>query len=274
VLDARGEPVPVGVAGELHVAGAGVARGYLDRPGLTAGRFVPDPFADGAGERMYRTGDRARWRADGTLEYLGRTDFQVKVRGFRVEPGEIEARLAEHEGVREAVVVAREDAPGDRRLVAYVVASAPVEADALRAHLGARLPEHMVPAAYVALDAFPLTPSGKVDRRALPAPEGEAYARRGYEAPEGETEAALAALWSELLKVERVGRNDDFFALGGHSLLATRLVVHVNRRLDVEVALRDVFEKPVLADLAQHVLDLQLAEFDPEDLAHVADMFR
>src|SRR5215213_7117615 len=216
---------------------------------MTAERFIPCPFGP-AGARMYRVMDRVRRRVDGEIEYLGRIDFQVKVRGFRIEPGEIEARLSEHEGVREAVVVAREDAPGDRRLVAYWVGEA-VEIDALRAHLSQRLPEYMVPAAYVRLEALPLTPNGKVDRGALPAPEGDAFATRGYEAPLSETEQALAEIWSGLLGVEQVGRRDHFFELGGHSLLAVRVISRVRQVLGVEVSLGELFRSPVLADLAR-----------------------
>jgi amino acid adenylation domain-containing protein len=253
VLDRRGEPAPTGVAGELYVGGAGVARGYLDRPELTAERFVPDPFGGGAGARLYRSGDVARWLADGTLAYLGRNDAQVKVRGFRIEPGEVEARLSEHPGVREAVVLAREDTPGDRRLVAYYVArEEPVPAELLRAHLGERLAEHMVPAAYVCLDALPLTPNGKLDRGALPAPEGDAYARRGYEAPVGETEQALAEIWAEVLGVERVGRLDNFFELGGHSLLVVQLVERMRER-GLHAGVRALFVAPTLAELAAAV---------------------
>ncbi|HET7459775.1 MAG TPA: amino acid adenylation domain-containing protein, partial [Longimicrobium sp.] len=250
VLDPGLLPVPVGVAGELYVGGAGVARGYLRRPALTAERFVPDPFGGAAGARLYRTGDRVRWMADGALEYLGRLDAQVKVRGFRIELGEIEARLAEHPDVRQAVVVARRDAPGEPRLVAYLAGDAP-DAAALRAHLAERLPEYMVPAAYVRLDALPLTPNGKIDRTSLPAPEGDAFATRAYQAPAGETERVVAAVWAELLGAERVGRGDHFFHLGGHSLLAVRVVSRVRQALGVEAAPGDLFERPVLADFAR-----------------------
>ncbi|MBA2675550.1 non-ribosomal peptide synthetase, partial [Ramlibacter sp.] len=223
VLDANGQPTPIGVPGEIHIGGDGVARGYLNRPELTAERFLDDPFH--AGGRMYKTGDLARYRADGTLDYLGRNDFQVKIRGFRIEPGEVEAKLAQLPGVREAAVLAREDNPGDKRLVAYVVGdAAAVDAQSLRAQLARLLPEYMVPSAYVVLGQLPLTPNGKLDRRALPAPDGLSLAAPAFEAPQGEAETHLARLWSELLHAERIGRHDDFFALGGHSLLAMRLL--------------------------------------------------
>ncbi|HEX8244764.1 MAG TPA: amino acid adenylation domain-containing protein, partial [Longimicrobium sp.] len=259
VLDGRGEPQPVGVAGELYVGGAGVARGYLGRPALTAERFVPDPFGGQPGARLYRTGDRVRWLADGRLDFLGRIDHQVKVRGYRIELGEIEARLAEHPAVREAVVLVREDAPGDRRLVAYVVGDESAGADVLRAHLGETLPEYMVPAAYLRLDALPLTPNGKIDRKALPSPEGDAYARRAYEAPVGETEELLAQLWSEVLGVERVSRWDDFFELGGHSLLAVQVIA----LLEMEIDLGEMFSHPVLADFARELDKAGRAELPP-----------
>ncbi|HET7463473.1 MAG TPA: amino acid adenylation domain-containing protein, partial [Longimicrobium sp.] len=248
VLDARGEPVPVGVAGELCIGGAGVARGYLGRAELTAERFVADPFGPQPGARLYRTGDLVRWRADGALEYLGRNDRQVKIRGFRIEPGEIEARLLEHAGVREAAVVTREDAPGEKRLVAYWVGEA-AGAEALRAHLRERLPEYMVPAAYVRLEQWPLTPSGKLDHRALPAPEGDAYAAGEYEAPVGETEQVLAGIWAEVLRVPRVGRHDNFFELGGHSLLVVQVIARLRRR-GLHADVRTVFVAPTLAALA------------------------
>ncbi|HLL45217.1 MAG TPA: condensation domain-containing protein, partial [Longimicrobiaceae bacterium] len=201
------------------------------------------------GERLYRTGDLGRWLPDGTVEFLGRSDFQVKVRGFRIEPGEVETRLAEHPGIREAVIVAREDVPGDRRLVAYYTGDGDPTAEALRAHLSASLPEYMVPAAYVRLEALPLTPNGKLDRKALPAAGDGAYASRGYEAPVGEAEAALAGIWSEVLGVERVGRRDNFFELGGHSLVAVTLIERM-RRAGLHADVRALFATPTLADLA------------------------
>ncbi|HEU4559961.1 MAG TPA: amino acid adenylation domain-containing protein, partial [Longimicrobium sp.] len=250
LLDARLNPVPVGVAGELYIAGVQVGRGYLERRGLTAERFLPDPFSATPGVRMYRTGDLARWLADGSVDYLGRADHQVKIRGFRIELGEIEAALRQASGVTDCAVVAREDAAGDRRLVAYVVGDA--EAAALREHLLRELPEHMVPAAYVSLEQLPLTPNGKLDRKALPAPEGDAYARRGYEAPLGEVEQALAGIWGEVLGLERVGRWDHFFELGGHSLMATALIERM-RRVGLYTDVRSLFTTPVLAELALSV---------------------
>ncbi|HEX8243881.1 MAG TPA: condensation domain-containing protein, partial [Longimicrobium sp.] len=247
VLDAAGRPAPVGVPGELYVGGVGVARGYLGRPGLTAGKFVPDPFGGETGARLYRTGDRVRWSARGELEFLGRVDAQIKVRGFRIEPGEIEAVLRRHESVADCVVVAREDVPAEKRLVAYVVGD--VEAGVLREHLRRTLPEYMVPAAFVALERLPLTANGKLNRKALPAPEGDAYARRSYEAPLGEVEAALAGIWAEVLGLERVGRWDHFFELGGHSLLAIRLIGRM-RRAGLYADVRALFTTPVLAELA------------------------
>ena len=256
ILDGHGEPVPIGVAGEIYIGGAGVARGYLNQPELTAERFLADPFAGEADARMYKTGDLGRYLPDGTIEFLGRNDFQVKIRGFRIELGEIEARLTQHPAVREAVVLAREDSPGDKRLVAYytVVPDAEAaDAEALRRHLSAILPEYMVPAAYVRLDALPLTANGKLDRKALPAPDGAAYAMRGYEAPVGEIEMHLARIWAEVLGLERVGRHDNFFELGGHSLLTVRVISRLRQALGVEVALAELFARPVLADFAEAV---------------------
>ncbi|HYH81147.1 MAG TPA: amino acid adenylation domain-containing protein, partial [Longimicrobium sp.] len=253
LLDAHGEPVPIGAPGEMHVGGPAVGRGYLNQPRMTAERFVPDPFSPEPGARLYRTGDVARWRTDGTIEFVGRTDFQVKVRGFRIELGEIEARLGEHPALREAVVVARQDVPGDTRLVAYYVGGDTLDAQALRAHLAERLPEHTIPAAYVRLDALPLTPHGKVDRRALPAPDADAYATVGYEAPVGATEVAVAGIWAEVLGVERVGRWDSFFELGGHSLLAVQVLTRVEQLLGVHVPLPDLFTYTTVEALAARV---------------------
>jgi hypothetical protein len=273
VLDGWGEPAPAGTPGELCIGGT-LARGYLGRPAATAAAFVPDPFSATPGARMYRTGDRARWLAAGALEFLGRRDHQVKVRGYRIEPGEIEARLAEHPEVRESVVVAREDAPGDRRLVAYVVGGEGASAEALRAYLGAALPAYMVPSAFVRLEKLPLTPNGKLDRAALPAPEGDAHGEREYEAPVGKVEQGLAEIWTELLGVERVGRGDNFFMLGGHSLLGVQMISRVREAMAVELALAALFEKPVLSALADWILDLRLAQFDPETFARLAQLVR
>jgi acyl carrier protein len=250
VCDALGSPQPAGVPGELLIGGAGVARGYLGRAAMTAERFVPDPFSVEGGARLYRTGDRARWRADGTLEFLDRVDAQVKIRGFRIEPGEIEAVLRGHESVTDCVVVAREDVPGDRRLVAYVVGG--VEADELREHLRGSLPEYMVPGAFVGLEALPLTPNGKLDRKALPAPEYAAEADR-YVAPRTEAEEVLAEIWAEVLKVERVGVYDSFFELGGHSLLIMRLLARIRDRLDLRISIRTVFSMPTLEAMAEEI---------------------
>jgi amino acid adenylation domain-containing protein/non-ribosomal peptide synthase protein (TIGR01720 family) len=254
LLAAEGTLAPVGVPGEIHVGGAGLARGYLERPALTAERFVPDPFGGGAGERLYRSGDLARRHPDGSLEYLGRIDHQVKIRGFRIELGEIEAALAAIAGVREAVVVAREDrsagGTGGLRLVAYLAGE--ISADALRQSLRERLPDYMVPAAFVSLPELPLTPNGKVDRKALPAPEGQG-GREDHLAPRTPVEEVLAGVWAELLGLDRVGATDSFFDLGGHSLLATRVMSRLRAAFGVEMPLRDLFEAPVLADLAVRV---------------------
>ena len=267
ILDGSGEPCPIGVAGELYIGGAGVARGYLNRPELTAERFVRNPFVDDPGARMYRTGDLGYWLSDGNIAFVGRNDFQVKIRGFRIELGEIEARLSEHPGIRDAVVVAREDVPGDKRLVAYFTTTSEgqgtVSAEQLRSHLSSCVPEYMVPAAYVRVEEFPLTPNGKLNRKGLPAPDGEAYVTRVYEAPQTENEAVLAAIWQEVLKVDRVGRQDNFFELGGHSLLAVRVVSRLRQVLQVEVAIRDLFAHPVLADLARALVSAVHCELPP-----------
>ncbi|MGH7360617.1 MAG: condensation domain-containing protein, partial [Candidatus Methylomirabilales bacterium] len=249
LLDRSLHAVPLGVPGELHLGGIGLARGYLHRSELTAERFIPHPFSELPGERLYRTGDLARYLPDGAIEYLGRLDHQVKIRGFRIELGEIEAVLGDHPGVQETCVVVREDPPGEKRLVGYYVAGAAVvEPEALWRYLQEKLPEYMVPGALVPLEALPLTPNGKVDRKALPAPEGGG-AEKVYEVPRTPTEELLAGIWAEVLRVERVGRQDNFFALGGHSLRAIQVVARVRDTLGVELPVRSVFESPALAEL-------------------------
>ncbi len=259
VLDEDQRPVPMGVGGEIYIGGAGVALGYLNRPDLSHERFIHL-----GGDMLYRTGDLGRWREPGVLDYMGRNDQQVKIRGFRIEPAEIEACLLQDHRVKEAVVMAREDQPGQRRLVAYVAGhapSSPSDAHALRihlkAHLKAHLPEYMVPADIVAVDAWPLTPNGKLDRRALPAPDHANTAPDAQEAPHAGVEQAMATIWSSLLNREGLRREDDFFEVGGHSLLAVQLVNRVRDQWHVTLPLRRVFESPRLADLAQAVLDLR-----------------
>ncbi|WP_148662958.1 non-ribosomal peptide synthetase, partial [Scytonema hofmannii] len=275
ILDSHLQPVPVGVPGELHISGAGLARGYLNRPQLTAEKFIPNPFrrSRGAGtqgrrvlkedqscsERLYKTGDLARYLSDGNIEYLGRIDNQVKIRGFRIELGEIEAVLGQNEYVESSVVIAREDIPGDLRLVAYIVPLPQVTPtlSVLRSFLSKKLPEYMVPNAFVFLEALPLTPNGKVDRRALPTPDRHSELPEKYVAPRTATEEMLAQLWAQVLKVEAVGRHDNFFDLGGHSLLATQLVSRIRSVFKVELSLRSLFTTPTVAELGQQIQQLQ-----------------
>ncbi|KAF9343326.1 hypothetical protein BGX26_005904, partial [Mortierella sp. AD094] len=265
VLDTHGHPVPLGAIGELCISGAGVTRGYLNRPELTSEKFPLDPFTKEEGARMYKTGDLVRYLQDGNLVFLGRNDHQVKIRGFRIETGEIEARLVEHPLISETVVVAL-GTDSDKRLVAYVVADAVDHlAQLLRNHLTPVLPEYMIPAAFVCLDALPMTPNGKLDRRALPEPERDAFASQDYEKPQGEIETALAAIWADLLKIERIGRHDNFFMLGGHSLLAVRLMNRVSA-LGVHLQLSTLFESPTLSELANALASQFVQEnqsFDP-----------
>jgi amino acid adenylation domain-containing protein len=267
VLDRAGRAVPVGVTGEIYLAGAGLARGYLNRPELTAEVFVELPVAPG--ERLYRTGDVGRWLPDGQLEFLGRADDQVKIRGYRVELGEIEAVLGGCDAVGEVAVVAREDTPGDRRLVAYVVCAggAAPSVSELRGVVGERLPAYMIPAAFVFLDELPLTPHGKIDRAALPAPGGGRPDLAGeYVAPRDGTEALLAQIWAELLGLDRVGAHDNFFELGGDSLLSVRVMTAVSDRAGVNVELSAIFEAPTVALLAVRVADAQAEQARIVDL--------
>ncbi|KAF9921751.1 hypothetical protein BGZ65_010103, partial [Modicella reniformis] len=252
ILDNHGQPVPLGAKGELYIGGVGVARGYLNRPELTARAFLQDPFVDDQDARMYKAGDLARYLPDGTIVFLGRNDHQVKIRGFRIELGEIDAHLVDHTMVDKAVVVAMGEG-SDKRLVAYVVAKPDDQlVQSLRTHLSSRLPDYMVPAAIVRLDALPLTSNGKLDRKALPAPDSSAFVHEEYEEPRGEIETRIAYFWAELLHLDRVSRNDNFFALGGHSLLAVRLMNRI-AVLGVQPSLSSLFASPRLSSLAEYV---------------------
>ncbi|MDE1483429.1 amino acid adenylation domain-containing protein [Xenorhabdus bovienii] len=271
ILDTQGQPVPLGVTGEIHIAGAGVARGYLNRPELTAECFLTDPFTADPGARMYKTGDLGRWLPDGNIEYLGRNDFQVKLRGFRIELGEIEARLVQCHGVREAVVLVREDEPDNKRLVAYLrpldgVELVPAE---LRQQLAQHLAEYMLPSAFMTLDAFPLTPNGKLDRQALPAPDSSAVVARGYEAPLGEEEITLAQIWQDLLGLERVGRHDHFFELGGHSLMAVQLTTRIQTEFLVDIPIASLFLSPKLAEQANIIFSAQMDAVGENDIESI-----
>jgi amino acid adenylation domain-containing protein len=277
VLDGELNPVPVGVAGELYIGGAGLARGYLGRPELTAERFIPDPFGGEAGGRLYRSGDRVRYREDGNIEFLGRLDQRVKVRGFRIELAAVETALREHPAVREAAAMVREDQPGDERLVAYYAASGEVGAGELRGFLRQRLPEYMVPSAFVLLGCLPITANGKVDRKALPAPEG---GRGGpeYVAPRTPSEEVLAGIWEQVLGVERVGVHDNFFDLGGHSLSAIQVVSRARQALQVGLPLRALLEQPTIEALAARLPVISSAErrspvVTIQPLGHKAPLF-
>jgi amino acid adenylation domain-containing protein len=249
VLDDHHNLCPTGVPGELCIGGDGVTLGYWQRPELTAERFIPDPYSAVPGARLYRTGDLARWREEGTLDHLGRLDFQVKIRGFRIELGEIEANLASHPAVRDAVVIAREDQPGDQRLVAYVAAPDAISelVDQLRVGVRAAMPEYMLPSAFVVLETLPRTANGKVDRKSLPEPE---HAAAAYVAPRTPTEEMLAGIWADVLGLERVSAEANFFDLGGHSLLAMRLITRQRAASGVDLPLRTLFERPTVSGLA------------------------
>jgi amino acid adenylation domain-containing protein len=264
ILSPQGQPTPVGVPGELYIGGEALARGYLGRPDLTAERFVRDPFSPDPGARMYRTGDLARYLPDGNVEFLGRMDHQVKIRGFRIELEEIEELLREHPTVREAVVMAREDRGGDKRLAAYVTArnGQPPQPNALTDWLNQKLPDYMVPRLYTVLDAFPLTPNGKIDRQALPTPELAREADTPFMEPTTEIERLLAGIWCEVLELECVGVNDNFFKLGGHSLKITQVISRVREALEIELPMRTMFEAPTIASLALRIEDLLIQELN------------
>jgi non-ribosomal peptide synthetase component F len=260
ILDGQGELVPIGVAGELYIGGAGVVRGYQGRPALTAEKFVPDPYARAAGARMYRTGDLARWLPDGNLAFLGRNDFQVKIRGFRIELGEIEARLMEHPSVREAAVVAREYAGGDKRLVAYYTSSVAtdpeqeaVEAEQMRRHLSASLPEYMVPAAYVRLESLPLTPNGKLDRQALEKMKTTVSPRKSLIKAENQLQETIQKIWCKVLGLQEASIFDNFFDVGGHSLLMVQIQAGLKKVFGRTIRMVDLFQYPTIASLSDFI---------------------
>jgi amino acid adenylation domain-containing protein len=264
VLDEHGDPVPIGVPGELYLGGAGLARGYLKRPELTADRFVPDPFSGASSARLYRTGDCVRYLGDGSLQYLARIDNQEKIRGFRIEPGEIETVLRQSEQLRDAVVVVNTDDEGEKRLIAYVLGSSDSSPNTseLRTFVKERLPHYMIPGAFVILDKWPLTSSGKVDRQALPPPNSfRPEMDKAYEAPRTAVEEVLCGIWGEVLRVQQVGIGDNFFELGGHSLLATRLLSQVRSAFEVRLPLRSIFEAPTVLGMANSLF-IALGERD------------
>jgi hypothetical protein len=266
ILDSHNNPVPIGVAGEVYIGGRGLARGYAGAPELTAEKFVPHPYSDIPGARLYKTGDRTRFQPDGTIEFLGRIDHQVKIRGFRIEIGEVESLLGRHPAVEEAVVIVREDVPGDKRLVAYVVArneSNPTFSE-LRSFLKEKLPDYMIPTALVFLDLLPLTANGKVDRRVLPRPDLEHFRpETKFVAPHTPVEKVLAKIWNELLGLERVGVHDNFFELGGHSLLATQVMSRARESFEMELPLPRFFETPTIAGLTELIETIRLTGLGP-----------
>lgn len=275
ILDSQLRPMPVGVPGELYIGGEGLARGYLGRPDLTAAAFVPDPFSQKPGGRLYKTGDLARFRPDGAIEFLGRVDHQVKVRGYRIELGEVEHALIEHNQVREAIVVVREDVPGDVRLVAYLVPCAgtiPNNSE-LRTFLKRKLPDYMVPAAYVVLDSIPLLPNGKINRRAFPAPK---WGSSAPPVPQDEFltthEQAIATIWKSVLHTERIGLHENFFDLGGHSLMMVQVRNRIREHLNQDIKMVDLFRYPTIRTLTQHLAKQDQAPVARHDFARRARM--
>ncbi len=275
ILDLRMRPVPIGVRGEIYIGGPGVALGYLNRPEETQQRFVDDPFDEGdSNARLYRTGDLGRWRSDGNVEFMGRLDGQVKLRGYRIEVGEVEAQLLRFNGIGEAVVLVRRDENAEKRLVAYVTARKGNEAnpEALRTHLTANLPEYMVPSAFVVLDRLPLTANGKVDRKALPAPETAAHSTAEYESPQTSVEQTIAQIWQSVLHLKQVGRGDHFFKLGGHSLVALRTIVRINESIGCSLTVGDAYRYPMLRDLASRAVGEEAAAEELDPLAREATL--
>ena len=267
ILDKNLQPAPIGVAGELHIGGDGLARGYFNRPEMTAEKFIPNPCAPE--KRIYKTGDLARYLPDGTVECLGRSDHQVKIRGFRIELGDIESALRQNSEINEALVMAREDVPGDKRLVAYLATPSGerLSISDLRDFLKAKLPEYMVPGAYVFLKKFPLTPSGKMDRKALPAPEqSRPDLGKQFVAPNTPLEIDIAQIWSDVFHLDQIGRDDNFFELGGHSLIAIQMIARLRQKLGVELPLPAIFKAPSVGRLAETILETLLANADDEDL--------
>jgi len=270
LLDSQLLPVPVGVPGELHIGGAGLARGYLNNPDLTAAKFIPNPFGKTAGERLFRTGDLARYRPDGTLDFLGRIDDQVKIRGVRIEPGEVQAAIRQHPSVEAAVILVREDPRGIKRLVAYVVVTTEKRADirGLRQFLAQRLPDYMIPGAFVFMDSLPLTVSGKVDRERLQTPNWEQLdTPTDFVAPRTPLEERLGELWCKVLGLKQAGIHDNFFEMGGHSLLATQFMSRLSRAFAVDLPLRTLFEQPTIEELALAVTHELVRLAAPHDLA-------
>jgi amino acid adenylation domain-containing protein len=274
ILDDQLQPVPIGVRGNLYIGGHGLARGYLNRPDLTSERFIPNPFNTKTGSRLYNSGDRAKYNPDGTVHFLGRKDDQVKVRGFRIELGEIEMVLRSHQAVVAAVAVVREDKPGDKRLVAYVVADSTLTLDAktLRIFLKKNLPDYMVPSSFVILDELPLMPNGKIDRLGLPPPDRFLpYRESPFIHPRTPFEKLLAEIWGQILDLDKVGVYDDFFELGGHSMLVIQLIAWVRRDFGVELAMREVFEEPTVSAMAANILKKKAARDEGDNLAEILD---
>jgi long-subunit acyl-CoA synthetase (AMP-forming) len=272
ILDQYLAPVPIGVVGEIYIGGLSLARGYLNQPELTAEKFIYHSFEGEPARRLYKTGDLARCLPDSNIEFLGRIDNQVKLRGYRIELGEIEAVLGQHPMVQSSVVVVREDEPGDKRLVGYVVARMEKTFDAseVRQYLKHKLPEYMIPAALVLLDELPLTPSGKVDRRALPAPDQNGLQLANvYQPPRTPTEQKLVAIWGEVLKLDKVGIYDNFFDLGGHSLLATQIISRIRRAFSIDLPLRHMFESPTVAEMAAIITQTQAKQASDTELARM-----